>query len=197
MPSVLEKVRAAIVPPKEGGDPIVELQRLEARRVEIANSTDKLLAALASIPAKERATRGAFERACEADAVQQIEETLNAWLEVAPKAEFAQREFNAVKQLKIYGSTMTQFRSEFPNCKDVLLAACRVRQEEATERHRSVLAEETARLAPEGFSMDQIHDSLLVSRASSRVRQLHGIEKRILAEPIDTTWKTFARELLQ
>jgi hypothetical protein len=192
---VLEKLRAAILPPKEDIDPISELQRLEAKRVEISNATDRLLTALAAIPEKERAARAAFEAACKTDDAQQIEKTLTAWLEVAPKAEFAQREFAATRQLKIYGSTMTTFRREFPDCKSTLLAATRARRKEAEARHREVLAAETARLSPEGFSADQIADTELSRRASSRVKQLEGIEKRILAEPIEATWK-FARDLL-
>jgi hypothetical protein len=196
MPALLEKVRAAISPPKDV-DPIEALARLEGRRREIEAQTDWLLTALASIPAKEREARAAFEAACKSgDDAQQIEETLTAWLDVAPKAEFAQREFAGTKQLKIYGSTMTKFRSEFPNAKVVLLAACRVRQEEAKERHSEVLAAETARLSPEGFSADQIADTLLVRRASGRVKWLQGVEKRVLSEPIEDTWK-FARDLLQ
>jgi hypothetical protein len=152
---------------------------------------------LVEVISSEQTARAAFMSACEGDDAQAIKSALAEWLEVAPKAQFAQQQFAATKQLKIYGSTMTTFRSEFPNAKAVLLAACRARQEEAKERHREVLAAETARLAPEGFSADQIADRLLVRRASGNVKQFEGIEKRILNEPIEDIWPKFARDILQ
>jgi hypothetical protein len=196
MSALLEKARTAAVPPKEG-DPIAELQKLEQRRSQIEASTNRLLAALKAVPERERAAYRAFTAACATDDAEQIDVALNRWLALAGQSEFSGREYNALLAQKNYGSVMTTFKAEFPGAalKSALLRACRLRLEQAEEQAAIVLQQETKRLRPEGFSADQIADTLLVKRASSRVRQLQGIEKRILTEPIEATWK-FARDLV-
>jgi hypothetical protein len=186
---------ALLEKPKIDVDAIAELGRLESRRTEIAAATDRLLAALTAIPAREREAYRAFSNACKTDDTRQIEAALDDWLDVAPRAEHARREYNATLALRTYGSTMTTFKGEFPNAKAVLLRACQVRLKQAMDRAGIVLTQETERLRPEGFTADQIADSPQVRRTAGKVRGLNAILSRIQAEPIEVVWKTFAKQL--
>jgi len=201
MPSVLEKVRAAISPPKDivsadNLDPIQRLAALEKRRREIEAQTNRLLEALKSVFEREREAYRAFNAACASDDMHAIESALADWLAVAPGCEHARREFNSTTALKTYGSTWTTFKAEFPTAKKVLLSACQFRLEEAKENARAVLEEATARLKHLNFSHDQIADDPIARRAAGRVRNLEGILARIQTEAVDVVWKSFARDLL-
>jgi hypothetical protein len=206
MPSALEKVRTAFLPPKEGGkpciadlacDPIAELEKLEQRRSQIEASTNRLLAALKAVPERERAAYRAFTAACATDDAEQIDVALNRWLSLAGQSEFSGREYNALLAQKNYGSVMTTFKAEFPGAKKVLLRVCELRLAAAKEHAATVLGEETQRLSPEGFTPDEIRDSTRVKRASGRVKNLEAIQRRIENEPLESVWKIFAPQLLK
>jgi hypothetical protein len=197
--AVLEKVRAAILP---GGKPddaalVAELARLHSRFVEIDRSNERLLSALKGVHTRERAAYRAFEKACASDDPQSIEAALNEWLVLAPQSEFAEREFAAAHAMRNFGSVMTRFKSEFPNAKDLLRQVCELRLAQAKEQARVVLAEERARLSPEGFSESEIANSTRAKRATARVKHLEIVRRRIGNEPIESTWKIFAGQLLQ
>jgi hypothetical protein len=187
---------ALLEKPKGDVDAFAELARLESRRAEIGAATDRLLAALSAIPERERETYRAFANACKTDDTRRIEAALDDWLDVAPKAEHARREYNATLAMRTYGSTMTTFKGEFPNAKAVLVRACQARLKQAMDRAGIVLAQETERLRPEGFTADQIADSPQVRRTAGRVRNLNAILSRIETEEIEIVWKTFAKQLL-
>jgi hypothetical protein len=84
-----------------------------------------------------------------------------------------------------------------PDAKEVLLRVCELRLAQAREQAGVVLGEERARLIPEGFSEQEIRGSALSKRATGRVRTLETIQRRIANEPLESTWKLFAPQLLQ
>jgi hypothetical protein len=88
-------------------------------------------------------------------------------------------------------------KSEFPGARDVLCRACAYRVTEAEKRAAIVLAEETARLQPEGFSADEISDHPHVAKAIRRVKHLKAVQKRIETETIEATWTAFSSQLLR
>jgi hypothetical protein len=195
---LVEKVRAAILP---GGriddiDPVAELQRLHSRFIEIETATNRLLTALEQVPQRSQAAYRAFSRACESGDAEAIEKTLAEWLAVAPQAEFALREHAAAHAMKNAGSVMEKFKSEFPDAKKILLRASELRLAQAKEQAGIVLAEERARLSPEGFSDSEIRNSTRSKRATGRVKHLEVIQRRIETEPIEAVWKLFAPRLL-
>jgi hypothetical protein len=195
---VLEKVRAVLPggkPPDDTGL-VAELARLHSRFIQIEDATNRLLSSLKSVHERERAAYRAFNAACERDDPQVIETALREWLALAPQSEFAEREFAAAHALKNYGSVMTKFKAEFPDAKKVLLRVSELRLAQARERAGVVLAEERARLVPEGFSEDEVRNSTRAKRASGRVRNFETIQRRVENEPIEATWKIFAPQLL-
>ena len=198
MTALLEKMRSAIVPDRQRDDPdpVAELARLHSRYVEIEGATDRLLAALKGVHEKERAAYRAFNAVCESDDPAAIDAALNAWLDLAPKSEFAQREFNAAQALKGYGAVMTKFRKEFPDAKKVLLRVCELRLTEAIKQAARILAEERQRLLPEGFSEDEVRASARAKRAAGKVSNLKVIQRRIENEPLEATWKMFTPRML-
>jgi hypothetical protein len=195
--AVLEKVRAVL----PGGKPddtglVAELARLHFRFIDIDKATDRLLAALKGVHERERAAYRAFNAACESGDTEEIAMALEKWLALAPQSEFAEREYSAAHAMKNFGSVMTKFKAEFPDAKKVLLRVSELRLAQAREEACVVLAEERARLIPEGFSEQEVRGSALSKRATGRVRTLETIQRRIANEPLESTWKIFAPQLL-
>ena len=198
MSAILDRVKDAVLPNRQPGvDCIAELQRLWNRYVEIGAHVERLLTALSSIPAKERAFYQAFSRACEGDDQRAIANALNDWLEWAPRAEFCRREHAANTALKSYGSVLTKFKAEFPAARDVLVRAVEHRLSEAKERHADVLSAARQRLVPEGFDLDQVADDPQVRRAAGRISHLETVKRRIQNEPLESVWRQMASQLLR
>jgi hypothetical protein len=197
MTAILDRVKDAVLPDRQPDvDPIAELQRLEDRRLEISAHIERILAALSSIPVRERAAYRVFVEACKTDDEHAIESALADWLAIAPQAEFARREFNGLTAEKTYGKMLNDFKRECPDAKKILLMACELRLAQAQETAAIVLADAQRRLQPMRFSADQIADDPVVRRANGKVGQYRTIQKRIEAEGVDA-WRMLARELLK
>jgi hypothetical protein len=195
MSALLERI---IPHTDDSADVIAELQRLELRRCEISRATDRRMASLASVVQKTQAAYRTYCDACESDDTQKIEAAMWEWLRLAPAMLPAAQERAREQSQRNFGGDMTQFKSEFPGARNVLLAACKKRLAQAKEIAAAVLREETGRLQPLGYTAGEIAGDQRVSRASNRVRNLENVVlRRIENEGIETTWPTFAKEFLK
>jgi len=205
MPALLEKLRSGTKGFRNGtkgsesfeGDPIAELRRLYTRFIQIGETTDRILKALAEVPQRSQVAYRAFTRACEGGGAETIERTMQAWLSIVPGCEHAMRELAATEAMKHAGSVFEAFKKECPNPRDVLQRACAARLDEARRVAETVLTQERQRLAPEGFSETEIRNSSQSKRALNAVARLERVRERIANEPIEHTFKILAPELLR
>ncbi len=171
------------------------LRRLEERRREIIAFNDAVVAELASYQEQEQSASAAYSRALKSGDVQQVREALREWLPLRPLVEFAQRELGALNATRTYGGDIEAFKSVAPNAKEVLLAACQCELSAAKADAEQARVDERARLSDE-FDESDVASSPVVRRQAAKVSGLEAMLHRIETESIETTWKSFAEQLL-
>jgi len=171
------------------------LRRLEGSRLSIVAFNDAVIAELASYQKREQSASAAYSRAIKSGDLQQVREALREWLPLRPLLEFTQRELGALNATRTYGGDFTQFANENKNAREVLLAACRARLSTANADADQARADERARLSDE-FDESDVASSPIVKRQAAKVSGLEAMLHRSETESIETTWKSFAEQLL-
>src|SRR5439155_3827777 len=101
----------------------------------------------------------------------------------------------AITATRQYGMELQQFISENRNAKEVLRTVCKCKLDQAKADAERVSAEEKARLGSE-YDDSDVANSPPVRRAAGKVTALEHMLSRIETEKIETTWKSFAEQLL-
>jgi len=179
--TVAERVRSLVPVDKKLANALAEIRGRQSRRSEIEAQFRKRASVTYFVEKLQRAEQKYSGS--------QSDEDLEAVCLAECLLEMATRRSGVAQAQITYGVIDSQFRSEFPDNRELLLKACELRLKVAKAEAERIIPAEQKRLSVEGFSADEIARTRLTKETRDTVERFASLLESIRVRPVEDLWK--------